>query len=110
MKTLKEGTYNMFQMLISSTAVFESKYHEHSWCWPKTACLVLSREAQYAFARVLDCVRDYMDVRDVASKAQMLKYGDELQRSVEALAAGGQALFIARRRVTMTRPVAKALS
>ena len=55
-------------------------------------------EAQDAFAFILDFVRDCMDIRDVASKSDMLGYGDELQRGVDALAAVGQSLFAARRR------------
>ncbi len=61
----------------------------------------MDREAQDAFAFVLDFLRECMDVRDVAAKADMLGYGNELQRGVDALAKAGHSLFAARRRTAM---------
>jgi transcriptional regulator with XRE-family HTH domain len=42
--------------------------------------------AQESFAGILDFVRDMMDVRDVADKVEMLRYGDHLQNHVVELA------------------------
>lgn len=61
----------------------------------------LSAEAQDAFAFVLDFTRDCMDVSDVASKVEMLGYGDELQDGIDRLRMAGQELFAARRRATV---------
>lgn len=61
----------------------------------------LTREAQDAFAVLLDYTRDCMDVCDVASKAEMLSYGDDLQTHVDALQTAGYDLHLARRRATM---------
>ena len=61
----------------------------------------LSREAQDAFAALLDYARDCMDVVEVASKSEMLGYGDEIQGHVDALNAVGYDLFVARRNAVM---------
>ena len=61
----------------------------------------LSREAQDAFAVLLDYTRDCMDVCDVASKTEMLGYGDEIQGHVDTLKAAGHDLFIAHRKAVM---------
>jgi transcriptional regulator with XRE-family HTH domain len=61
----------------------------------------LSREAQDAFAALLDYARDCMDVVEVASKTEMLGYGDELQGHVDALNGAGYDLFLARRKAVV---------
>jgi len=61
----------------------------------------LSRDAQDAFAVLLDYARDCMDVCDVASKTEMLGYGDEIQAHVDSLKAAGHDLFIAHRKAVM---------
>ncbi len=61
----------------------------------------LSRKAQDAFAALLDYARDCMDVCDVASKTEMLGYGDDIQGHVDALKAAGHNLFVARRKAVM---------
>ena len=58
----------------------------------------LTPKVQDAFAAILDYVRDCMDVRDVASRSEMLSYGDELQGYVDELHAEGHSLVAARRK------------
>lgn len=61
----------------------------------------LSREAQDAFAALLDYTRDCMDVCDLAPKSEMLSYGDDIQGHVDTLKTAGHELFMARRRAAM---------
>ena len=61
----------------------------------------MDREAEDAFAFILDFARDCMDVRDVASKSEMLGCGDELQPGVNVIAKTGHLLFAARRMAAM---------
>lgn len=61
----------------------------------------LARGAQDALAAILDYTRDCMDVCDVASKSEMLTYGDELQAHVDGLKAAGHGLFMARRKAAV---------
>ena len=58
----------------------------------------LPPKVQDGFAAILDCTRDLMDVRDVAGRAEMLGYGDDLNAQVAAMAAEGYALLAATRK------------
>jgi transcriptional regulator with XRE-family HTH domain len=58
--------------------------------------------AQDAFATILDYVRDCMDVADVASRREMLGYGDEVDTHIAELRATGHCLCMAERRTSVT--------
>jgi transcriptional regulator with XRE-family HTH domain len=62
----------------------------------------LPREAQDAFAGILDYVRDCMDVADVASRREMLGYGDEVDTMIADLRAAGFCLCMAERHTSIT--------
>lgn len=55
-------------------------------------------KVQDSFAAILDYTRDLMDVRDVAGRAEMLGYGDDLNGHVADLATERHALLAARRK------------
>jgi hypothetical protein len=58
--------------------------------------------AQDAFATILDYVRDCMDVADVASRREMLGYGDEVDTHIAELRATGHCLCMAARSTSIT--------
>ncbi len=58
----------------------------------------LPREAQDAFARILDYARDCMDFRSDAGASEMLGFGEGLQDLIDELAATGHELLVATRR------------
>jgi hypothetical protein len=62
----------------------------------------LSHASQDAFAIVLDYVHDCMDVADVASRREMLSYGDELENFVGELRVVGFCVCIALRHTSIT--------
>ena len=62
----------------------------------------LPRAAQDAFASILDFVRDCMDVCDVASRREMLDYGDQLETMIVELRATGFSLCMAVRQTRVT--------
>lgn len=62
----------------------------------------LVRAAQDAFAGILDFARDCMDVADVASRTEMLGYGDTLDELIGELGTAGFCLCAAQRRVSIT--------
>jgi len=49
----------------------------------------LPRSVEDAYAAILDFVRDGMDVTDVAGRAEMLGYGDQIDELAEPLRAAG---------------------
>jgi transcriptional regulator with XRE-family HTH domain len=62
----------------------------------------LPHAAQDAFATILDYVRDCMDVADVASRREMLGYGDELDKIIGELREAGFCVCMALRRASIT--------
>ncbi len=62
----------------------------------------LPHAAQDAFATILDYLRDCMDVADVASRREMLSYGDEAETMLAGLRSAGFCICIAERRITVT--------
>lgn len=62
----------------------------------------LPRAAGDAFAALLDYARDCMDVADVASRIEMLSFGDTLDELIEKLKATGYCLCAAQRRTSLT--------
>lgn len=58
--------------------------------------------AQDAFATILDYVRDCMDVADVASRREMLAYGDEVDVHIAELNAAGYCVCMAVRQARIT--------
>ena len=62
----------------------------------------LPRPAQDAYAAILDFTRDCMDVADVASRTEMLGYGDTLDEMLATLHHAGYCLCAARRDTSMT--------
>ena len=62
----------------------------------------LPHAAQDAFAGILDYVRDCMDVADVASRREMLGYGDEVDVMIAELHATGFCVCMAVRQTSIT--------
>ena len=62
----------------------------------------LPHAAQDAFASILDYVRDCMDVADVASRREMLGYGDEIDAMIAELRATGFCVCMAVRETRIT--------
>jgi transcriptional regulator with XRE-family HTH domain len=62
----------------------------------------LQPAAQDAFAAIADFTRDCMDIFDVASTREILRYGDTLDESISELAAAGFCLCAAQRQVKVT--------
>jgi transcriptional regulator with XRE-family HTH domain len=58
--------------------------------------------AQDAYAAILDYVRDCMDIADVASRTEMLGYGDFLDELLVPLHSSGYCLCAARRDTSVT--------
>ena len=63
----------------------------------------LPRAAQDAFAIIVDFVRDCMDIFDVASRTEMLCYGDDLDKSIDDLRLAGFRLCAAFRDTKLTK-------
>ena len=62
----------------------------------------LPRVAQEAFARIVDFVRDCMDIFGVASRTEILGYADTLEESIADLKSGGFCLCAAFRDTKLT--------
>lgn len=62
----------------------------------------LSHAAQDTFANVLDFTRDCMDVADVASRREMLGYGDQLEEMIAELRSTGFCLCMGVRQTAIT--------
>jgi transcriptional regulator with XRE-family HTH domain len=62
----------------------------------------LPRPAQDAYAAILDYVQDCMDISDVASRTDMLGYGDFLDELLVPLHSAGYCLCAARRDTSVT--------
>lgn len=62
----------------------------------------LPRAAQDAFAAITDFVRDCMDIFDVASRTEILSYGDTLDESIAELKSAGFCLCAAFRDTKLT--------
>jgi transcriptional regulator with XRE-family HTH domain len=63
----------------------------------------LPHAAQDAFAGIVDYVRDCMDVANVASRREMLGYGDEIDTMIADLHAAGFCLCMAERHTSITK-------
>jgi transcriptional regulator with XRE-family HTH domain len=61
----------------------------------------LPRAAQDAYAAILDFLRDCLDVMDVASRVEMLGYGDTIEELAAPLREAGFCLCAAVREVTL---------
>ncbi len=62
----------------------------------------LPRDAQDAFATILDFVRECIDIFDVASITEVLEYGDTLNEAIAELKTAGFCLSVAFRDVSLT--------
>lgn len=62
----------------------------------------LPNAAQDAFANILDFARDCMDVADVASRREMLGYGDQLETMIGELQSNGFCVCMAVRQTSIT--------
>jgi transcriptional regulator with XRE-family HTH domain len=61
----------------------------------------LPHAAQDAFARIVDYVRDCLDIFDVASQTEILSYGDDIDGHIAELREAGFCLCAAFRRVNL---------
>lgn len=62
----------------------------------------LPHEAQDAFATIVDFTRDCMDIAEVASRREMLDYGDQLERMIDDLRAAGFCVCMAIRQTSIS--------
>jgi len=62
----------------------------------------LPRSVEDAYAAILDFVRDCMDVMDVAGRAEMLGYGDQIDKLAEPMRAAGYCLIAATREANLS--------
>ncbi len=61
----------------------------------------LPRLVEEPYAAILDFVRDCMDVTDVAGRAEMLGYGDQIDEFAEPMRAAGYCLIAATREANL---------